>query len=61
MWGTLVLRVTADEVWEGTLKGTRTVTEDGVVSSFHDVAHGSGGRMAGLQANWHVTLNPVRG
>ena len=58
MWGTLVLRVTADEVWEGTWTGTRTVTGNVAVSSIHAVAHGSGGRVEGLTANWQVTLDP---
>ena len=58
MWGTLVLRVTADEVWEGTWTGTRTVTGNVAVSSIQAVAHGSGGRLEGLTANWQVTLDP---
>jgi hypothetical protein len=67
MWGTLRFVVkdasgtATGEVWEGTLTGTRTVSEDGVVSSFQDVAHGSGGRVEGLQAKWNVTLNPLTG
>ena len=66
MWGTIRLElqnggVKTGEVWEGTVNGTRTVSGDTVQSTFHDVAHGSGGRLEGLQADWHVTLNPISG
>jgi hypothetical protein len=66
MWGTIRLELVKNgaktgEVWEGTTNGTREVTDDVVRSFFHDVAHGSGGRLEGLQADWHVTLNPVSG
>jgi hypothetical protein len=70
MWGTLRFQVMngtppgwtpTGEVWEGTFTGARTITGDEVVSSFQDVAHGSGGKVEGLQAKWHVTLNPVTG
>lgn len=66
MWGTIRLElqdngVKTGEVWEGTVNGTRTVTANAVESTFHDVAHGSGGELEGLQADWQVTLNPISG
>ncbi|MCX6626114.1 MAG: hypothetical protein NTW28_00595 [Candidatus Solibacter sp.] len=72
MWGTLRLEVTGKglgpiqgiktgEVWEGAFTGTRMITAGVVRSSFHDVAYGSGGRVEGMHADWHVSLNPVTG
>ena len=69
MWGTVRLEVMKQEssgswtptgeVWEGTWTGTRSVT-DGVAQSVSKfVAHGTGGRIEGLQARWTVVLSPT--
>ncbi len=68
MWGTLTFKVMngtpqgwtpTGEVWEGSWTGTRKVGENGVQSTIDAVAHGSGGRIEGLQAKWHVILDPT--
>lgn len=67
MWGTLVFKVAdatgkpTGEVWEGTWTGTRTVTGDVAQSVIKAVAHGTGGTIEGLKANWEVTLDPTSG
>ncbi len=68
MWGTANIQVMAGdppdwtptgETWELVWTGTRTVSGNNVRSVIRVVAHGSGGRIEGLQAKYTVTLDPV--
>ena len=67
MWGTIHLTVMTGtppnwtptgDTWDGTWTGVRTVTASTAESINHAVAYGSGPRLEGLQADWHVTLDP---
>lgn len=69
MWGTAVITVRegdplngrpTGEIWEEVWTGSRTVTGDRVQEVIDAVAHGSGGRIEGLQAKWTLILDPVR-
>ena len=72
MWGTIHFTVgvfagtpptftPTGGTWDGTWTGTRTVTGNTAESVIHAVAHGSGGKVEGLQADWHVILDPGAG
>ncbi len=54
IWGTLRLEVSPDEVWEGIWTGKRKVTATGAISTIHAIAHGTGGRIEGLQAEFDI-------
>ncbi len=61
MWGTMRVEVEGKGVWEGTWTGTRTVTENAVVITTHNVLFGTEGSVEGLKAEFNGTADPMTG
>lgn len=55
LWGTVRVEVAEGGFWEGNYTGRREVTASGASSALHMVAHGTGGSIEGLKAEWDIS------